>query len=293
MTQGCTHDECKFCSLYDAINFKVSPIDEVIEDMQEMITWYPQAKRVFLVGANPFVLNSNRLKGLANIAKTHFNKMESIGCFARISDISLKSDDELILLHKLGYDGITIGVESGNDNALSFMNKGFLSNETITQCKRLDKAGISYNFFYMTGLAGTGHVVKSGLETARMFNQLYPKTIEAGALTIFENTELYNEIQKGNFKIATEKEILIQMKTFIDNCNINCSFFANTISNTVKLEGKLPKDSKKLSAILGKSINNLMSWNYKNIGVVSIIYELWWFYIILLAVSAEEKQKIG
>lgn len=60
VTQGCTHDECKFCSLYDGIKFKVSPIDEVIEDMQEMITWYPQAKRVFLVGANPFVLNFNR-----------------------------------------------------------------------------------------------------------------------------------------------------------------------------------------------------------------------------------------
>ncbi|MCR0302168.1 hypothetical protein MKA48_08975 [[Clostridium] innocuum] len=90
-----------------------------------------------------------------------------------------------------------------------------------------------------------------------VINELYPKTIEAGALTIFENTELCNEIQNGNFKIATKKEISIEMKTFIDNCDINCNFFANTVSNTVKLEGKPPKNLTKLSDILGKSINNL------------------------------------
>lgn len=36
-----------------------------------------------------------------------------------------------------------------------------------------------------------------------------------------------------------------------------------------------------------------MSWKYKNIEVVSIIYELWWFYIIIQAVQVEEKQKNG
>ena len=36
-----------------------------------------------------------------------------------------KSLEELKELRVLGYDGITIGVETGDDESLTFMNKGF------------------------------------------------------------------------------------------------------------------------------------------------------------------------
>ena len=36
-----------------------------------------------------------------------------------------KSLEELKELRALGYDGITIGVETGDDESLTFMNKGF------------------------------------------------------------------------------------------------------------------------------------------------------------------------
>ena len=64
--------------------------------------------------------------------------------------------DDLKELQALGYDGITFGVETGNDEALAFMNKGFRSSDTIEQAKKLEEAGISYNFFYLTGISGAG-----------------------------------------------------------------------------------------------------------------------------------------
>ena len=36
--------------------------------------------------------------------------------------------------------------------------------------------------------------------TAMLFNQLNPKIIESSMLTIYKTSELYQEIQKGNWK---------------------------------------------------------------------------------------------
>ena len=46
--------------------------------------------------------------------------------FARISDIKPKTVEELKNLRHLGFDGISIGTESGDDNTLAVMNKGRL-----------------------------------------------------------------------------------------------------------------------------------------------------------------------
>ncbi len=77
-----------------------------------------------------------------------------------MTDISLKSDEELAELRQIGYDRITIGVETGDDRALSFMNKGYSSQAIMEQTRRLDDAGISYYFFYLAGICGAGRGVE-------------------------------------------------------------------------------------------------------------------------------------
>lgn len=50
-----------------------------------------------------------------------------------------KSLEDLKELRALGYDGITIGVETGDDESLTFMNKGFQSKDVLEQCRKLTK----------------------------------------------------------------------------------------------------------------------------------------------------------
>lgn len=146
---------------------------------------------------------------------------KTIGCFARITDIMPKSLEDLKELRALGYDGITIGVETGDDESLTFMNKGFQSKDVLEQCRKLDEAGISYNFFYLTGIYGAGRGEVGAKKTAMLFNQLNPKIIESSMLTIYKTSELYQEIQKGNWKEESEIEKLIELKTLVENLTIN------------------------------------------------------------------------
>ena len=151
VTAGCTHHKCKFCTLYEDLPFKfrMSPLEDIEEDLQEVqrqfkLWKFNRPTRTFLVGANPFVLKAERLLEIASLVHKYVPSSQTIGCFSRITDITLKSDEELLELRKAGYDGITIGVETGDDEALKFMNKGYLSKDILIQCQRLEQAGISY-----------------------------------------------------------------------------------------------------------------------------------------------------
>lgn len=259
VTAGCTHHSCKFCTLYEDLpfKFKLSSFSEVEQDLAEASKYYHKVPRIFFTGANPFVLNTEKLKELAKMVKEYYPKYETIGCFARITDITPKTVEELRELRALGYDGITIGVETGDDEMLAFMNKGFQSKDTIEQCKKLEAANISYNFFYLTGISGAGRAEIGAKETAKVFNQLHPRIIESSMLTIYKNSELYEEIQKGNWREESEIEKLIELKILIENLKITTRIVTDGASNLIQVRGNLPKDKEKLMKHLQYQISNV------------------------------------
>ena len=54
---------------------------------------------------NPFVSKFERLKEIADLIHKYLPECETIGCFSRVTDVTLKTDEELRELHHLGYDG--------------------------------------------------------------------------------------------------------------------------------------------------------------------------------------------
>lgn len=257
VTAGCTHHKCKFCTLYDDVPFKfrMSPMDEIEDDLKELYHYTPDVTRVFLVGANPFVLSSEKLRNISYMAKHYLKRLKTIGCFARITDITPKSIEELKQLRSCGYNGITIGVETGDDKALTFMHKGYTSADILEQCRKLDQAGIEYNFFYLTGICGKDKS-KQGVEnTLKVFNRLNPKIIGASMLTVYPASELYTEIQNGNWVEESETEKYNELKMLINGLSIKTHFAALGASNAVQLHGNLPSDRTELVTIIDEVTN--------------------------------------
>lgn len=264
VTAGCTHHKCKFCTLYDDIPFKfrMTPLEDIETDLKETKGKFRlgiphNVSRTFLVGANPFVLKASRLLEIAALIHQYIPSNKTIGCFSRITDIALKTDGELSELKKVGYDGLTIGIETGDDEALGFMHKGYLSKDILTQCKRLDHVGISYNFFYLTGISGIGNGEKGAKATAEICNQLHPEIIGASMLTIYPNSELYQEIQNGNWQEEKEIEKYQELKALVENLNIPVWFAAGGASNAIPIQGTLPGDKEKVLSALNRIIQSV------------------------------------
>lgn len=264
VTAGCTHHKCKFCTLYNELPFKfrMSPMKDIEDDLKETAHIMKLRKnytfnRTFLTGANPFVLKFERLIEIADLIHKYIPLNKTIGSFARITDVTLKSDEELKSLHEAGYDGLTIGIETGDDEALCFMNKGYLSADIVTQCKRLDQTGIHYNFFYLTSISGAGHGEAGAKATAEVCNQLHPTEVGANMLTIYPESELYQEIQKGAWREERELEKYKEIRVLIENLKIPTVFEALGASNAFQLQGVLPRDREKLIATLDRIIQNV------------------------------------
>ena len=109
---------------------------------------------------------------------------------------------------------------------------------------------------YLTGLAGRNKGEQNAVNTANVFNQLHPFTINFVSLTVFPESELYEEIQCGNFVEATEHERLFELRTFISNLCIETTLLGNTVSNTVPFVGMIPNDKVRILNELDSAIKN-------------------------------------
>lgn len=264
VTAGCTHHKCKFCTLYNDLPFKfrMSPLEDIECDLQEVADtlkqWHGfQFNRAFLTGANPFVLKTERLLAIAELIRKYVPTVKTIGCFARITDVTLKSDSDLTTLAQAGFDSLTIGIETGDDEALRFMNKGYATADIVEQCARLDRAGIRYNFFYLVGISGVSRGEISAKATAAVCNQLHPQLIGANMLTIYPDSELYQEIQRGNWQEESEVEKYREIRTLIESLDIPTQFAALGASNAFQLHGTLPQDKAALVAAIDQIIDRV------------------------------------
>ena len=276
VTAGCTHHGCKFCTLYNDLpfRFRMSPLEDIEGDLQEAqllctdpiailsarLQGLPRAervRRVFLTGANPFVLEYKRLAAIAGLIRQYLPSVKTIGCFARVTDIALKSDGELTALRRSGYTGLTIGIETGDEEALRFMNKGYAAADIVEQCRRLDRADIRYSFFYLAGISGAGRGESGAKATADICNQLRPTLIGVNMLTVYPDSELYREIERGSWTEESELEKYREIRTLLAHLTIPTQFAALGASNAFQFQGALPQDKEALAAALDRILETV------------------------------------
>ena len=135
VTTGCSHNRCSFCTMYRDEQFGVEPLEQVEADLQEAREYVPNVTRVFLENGDPFVLSADRLEEIAVMVHAYLPKVETIAMYASIKNVIGKTDEELKRLRILGINELNIGVESGLDDALSYMNKGFRWFLALNQCQ--------------------------------------------------------------------------------------------------------------------------------------------------------------
>ena len=68
---------------------------------------------------------------------------------------------------------------------------------------------------------------------------------------------MYQEIQNGNWTEETEIEKLYELKTLIENLNIETYFATMGASNCINVEGYLPKDKAKMTKWLNEVIDSV------------------------------------
>lgn len=264
VTVGCTHNRCKFCSFYKNTPFRVAPMSQIEEDLQEIKRRYPGAKSLYALGGDPFTLSVHRLKEIGNLI-TQYLPGASISTYARVTSITPKSVEELKELRAIGWNDLAIGIESGDDEALSIMNKGYTSADILRECKKLEEAGINYYFIYLGGLTGRGNCERNALNTAAVVNQLHPCCMYLSSLMVIPGTELYDMVKAGKFSEANELERLNEMLCLVKALKNPITLDARSEANPVNFLANLPKDREILIRELERIIGNFSAKDEQNL----------------------------
>ena len=237
ITQGCTHNSCKFCTMYKGVPFKMQPMEWIEEDLRELAACVPDAKTIQLLSANPLCMTYDKLAPILKMINKYLPKMEHIYAATRVTDLRNKTVEQWKSLKDMGLNEISLGVESGDDWTLERINKGYHAADILEQCAKLDEAGVAYWMTFLNGVAGREHSREHAVHSAGIFSQCHPMVVGTGGLTLFPGTPLLEEAERGEFTALSEKEMLVELKTFVENLNCDCAFITHHTISGANLTG--------------------------------------------------------
>lgn len=249
ITQGCTHNSCKFCTMYKDVPFRMQPMEWIEEDLKELRATVPHAKTIQLLSANPMALTYDRLMPRLELIRKYLPELEHMYTATRVSDLKNKSVDELRRLREVGLNEISLGVESGDDWTLQRINKGYSAQDILEQCHKLEVAGIAYWMTFLNGVAGREHSHEHAVNSALVFNQCKPMLVGTGGLPLFPGTPLLEEAQRGEFTPLTEKELMEELKTFLELLTCDCELNTHHTSSLYLSGPFLPRKKQILDAL--------------------------------------------
>ena len=262
VTEGCTHNSCTFCNMYQDIPFRMLSRSEVEEYLREVKQNYgrycERIRRVYPVGADPFALSAKNLLERIDLIKRYLPNAKVITMYARTDNIASKSDDDLKALKEAGVDDLYIGVECGLNDVLEKLNKGYSADDTRRECLRLNAVGIQHCDLLMLGMAGKGRGLECARASAALENEIKPSKILINTMSAFVGTKLDEDIKTGTFIPASEKENLEEEREFLAGLELpNCYFWALHPLDSVKLDGILRDEKQRMLDALTWSIDHV------------------------------------
>ncbi|MHC1704304.1 MAG: radical SAM protein [Tenuifilaceae bacterium] len=255
-TIGCSWNKCAFCEMYTSKKFKIRKIDELKPEIEVLSKIYDGVRKVFLADGNAFVLSANNLIPILYEINKCFGKIQRISSYALPNDISSKTDNELKELYNLGLKLLYIGIETGDNELLTLINKSETYNSTIDGIQKAHNAGIETSIMIINGLGGKKYSEQHAINSAKIINILNPKYLSTLTLSHPYGADHFQNRFNGEYLPQTIVELFEELKLFIQQLEVkNVIYRSNHVSNNLILKGNLSKDKESLINSIDSAIS--------------------------------------
>lgn len=255
---GCAYNRCKFCNLFKHLKYRELPMEQIEAELMRVKAVNGDPKQVFLGDGNAFGRKTEQLLEILGMIRRYFPSCRAVNTDATVTDIGKKTDEDLLRLKEAGLCRLYLGIESGLDDVLGFMEKDHDIEQAYREIERVKSAGLVYNAHIMTGIAGAGRGMENAEKTAEFFNRTRPERITNFSLFLDRCTPLFGEIQNGRFSPADELENLREERLLLELLEADDLIydgFHDYIEFRVK--GVLPGDRGRMLAKLDQAIDRM------------------------------------
>lgn len=225
---------------------------------QSVVNWlYFGGSQVFLQDANSLIVKTNDLVTILRYIKEKLPSVQRITSYARAKTVAKKTIAELKELHAAGLSRIHIGLETGYDPLLAYMQKGVTAEEHIQAGHKVVESGISLSEYVMPGLGGSKWWREHALATAQVLNQINPHFIRLRTLYVRPDMPLYKKVESGEFVLLTDDQIVQEIKLFLENLEgIESNVVSDHILNLLEeIQGQLPAAKEKMINLIDQYLS--------------------------------------
>ncbi|MBQ2095978.1 MAG: radical SAM protein, partial [Firmicutes bacterium] len=174
VTIGCSHNKCRFCSMYKDKKFHIRQLEDILADLRECRAYYSRVRRIFLADGDALCLSNTKLLAILNAIRDLFPECERVGIYGRATDILRKTPEELKALKEAGIGIVYVGAESGDPEVLARMCKNATREQLIEGVRRAEDAGIAASVTFISGLGGRERWKEHAIASATMISEMRP-----------------------------------------------------------------------------------------------------------------------
>ncbi len=238
--------------LYDIEVAGQEAVNDRVQSMVNVANWIASgARTVFLQDADTLIMRTPDLVEVLRHLKETFPSIERITSYARSHTAARKSLEELRQLHQAGLSRLHIGMESGCDEVLAFIQKGVTGADQIAAGQKIVESGIELSEYVIPGIGGRALSEKHAIDTADVLNRINADFIRLRSLIVREGTDLYRMYESGEFDPPSEDEIIDELRLFIDHLECRSYLVSDHMANLLQeLEGHLPEAKNALLGII-------------------------------------------
>jgi radical SAM superfamily enzyme YgiQ (UPF0313 family) len=224
------------------------------EYVKSVAIWlYFGGKNVFIQDANSLVMKTGAFFEALVYLKEQFPSIERVTSYARSRTIAKRlTVNDLVKIREAGLTRLHVGLETGSDFLLKYMNKGVTKEEHMECGRKVKESGIELSEYVVLGLGGKKWWKEHATETADVLNKINPDFIRFRTLKVLRDMQLYQKVESGDFVILHEEEILVEEKYLIERLEgITSTIKSDHILNLLEeVDGKLPEDKERILAVI-------------------------------------------
>lgn len=249
--EGCPHNRCTFCGMYQATRFRSRPLEEVRRLIDHEAGHDPSARRVFLADGDVLHRPFGELEAILEQLAGRFPALARVSTYANGRSILAKRQAELERLRALKLHTLYLGLESGDEAILRQVHKGETAAAMVEAAGLAQSAGLRLSVMVLLGLGGPERSREHARATAMVLNRMQPRLLSALRVIPVPGTVLHRQVGLGEFTPLTEHQVVAELRRLIAGLELESTVFrANHTSNVVPLEGRLPRDKHALLDLL-------------------------------------------
>jgi radical SAM superfamily enzyme YgiQ (UPF0313 family) len=246
VTLGCSHNRCTFCGSYRDKRFRIKDDKIILSDILYASRHMQNEDRLFLMDGDALIIPQPRLMWILERIREHLPRVKRVGAYANVKGIRKKSVDELKQLRGNNLGILYYGVETGDDEIRTAIDKGSTAATCIEMGRRVKEAGIQLSATVLLGIGGRENSLRHARATGRLLSAMDPDFVGALTVMLIPGTPLYRDYVNGTFELPDEAGLLRELREMIAATDLTRGyFFSNHASNYLPVKAKLPGGKQK------------------------------------------------